>query len=1099
MKNALTVLLCLSFLCFQAPTHAQKIEKDERSQQFHGLKWRNIGPFRGGRANAITGVLGDPMTYYFGSVGGGIWKTEDAGLSWKNISDGYFKTASVGAIAIAESDQNVIYVGMGEHAVRGVMTSHGDGMYKSVDGGKTWEHIGLEHSRHIAEIRIHPSNPDVVYVAVQGALHMASEDRGVYKSMDGGKTWEHIGLEHSRHIAEIRIHPSNPDVVYVAVQGALHMASEDRGVYKSMDGGKTWKKILYVNEDTGAADISMDVHNPRILYAGMWEHRRYPWQVKSGGEGSGLYKSMDGGATWKKLKKGLPEMMGKVAIDVSPANPDRVFANIEAEGEKGGVYRSDDGGNTWKQTSKDRVTIARSWYYIEIFADPQNPEVVYVLNAPMLKSIDGGKTFKPISNPHSDQHHLWINPQNTDNIALANDGGACITFNGGKTWSTQQNQPTAQFYRVIADNRFPYHVYAGQQDNSTVVISSRTPSSSIGWKDWYAAAGGESAFLAFDPDNPRYVYGGSYQGNISVFDHETGLTKDIMAYPVVGLGTAPTEMKYRFNWNAPIVTSPQNRSVIYHAGNKVLKSTDRGQSWAEISPDLTRNDKEKQVVGGAPFTIEGAGGENYGTITYLVASPHEQGVLWVGTDDGLVQLSKDDGANWEEITPKGLGETQINAIEVSPYDAATAYVAVTSYKFGDFTPMIYVTNDYGKTWKNKVNGIAKEDYVRVVREDPKTKGLLYAGTETGIYVSFDSGEHWERMQLNLPVTPILDLTIQDNDLIAATSGRAFWILDDLSALQQSKGVMDEKLAIYQPKATYKFNVSTPSRAPSTAGQNPASGVIFDYYLPAVNDSSIVQLEILDSKGTVIRSYSSKKDKGFKSFQGGPPAPQVLPAKKGVNRFNWDLRRETLPAVQGVFTLGDYRGGLVAPGTYTLRLTQDETSVETQAKVLANPKIEASQADYEAQEVLLVKVENTVRNIHDAVNDMRKVKKQLVGLKGVLEESEATKILAERAATAIKAIEEWERNLIQPDQKTFQDVINFPNQLNAELMNLKSRADSFFPQPTKGASQRLNDLMEEWNMHRKAMEEIISKDVAAFNTAYEQQRLPAVVVPKVVKP
>ncbi|MEL6718100.1 MAG: glycosyl hydrolase, partial [Bacteroidota bacterium] len=988
MKNALTVLLCLSFLCFQAPTHAQKIEKDERSQQFHGLKWRNIGPFRGGRANAITGVLGDPMTYYFGSVGGGIWKTEDAGLSWKNISDGYFKTASVGAIAIAESDQNVIYVGMGEHAVRGVMTSHGDGMYKSVDGGKTWEHIGLEHSRHIAEIRIHPSNPDVVYVAVQGALHMASEDRGVYKSMDGGKTW---------------------------------------------------KKILYVNEDTGAADISMDVHNPRILYAGMWEHRRYPWQVKSGGEGSGLYKSMDGGATWKKLKKGLPEMMGKVAIDVSPANPDRVFANIEAEGEKGGVYRSDDGGNTWKQTSKDRVTIARSWYYIEIFADPQNPEVVYVLNAPMLKSIDGGKTFKPISNPHSDQHHLWINPQNTDNIALANDGGACITFNGGKTWSTQQNQPTAQFYRVIADNRFPYHVYAGQQDNSTVVISSRTPSSSIGWKDWYAAAGGESAFLAFDPDNPRYVYGGSYQGNISVFDHETGLTKDIMAYPVVGLGTAPTEMKYRFNWNAPIVTSPQNRSVIYHAGNKVLKSTDRGQSWAEISPDLTRNDKEKQVVGGAPFTIEGAGGENYGTITYLVASPHEQGVLWVGTDDGLVQLSKDDGANWEEITPKGLGETQINAIEVSPYDAATAYVAVTSYKFGDFTPMIYVTNDYGKTWKNKVNGIAKEDYVRVVREDPKTKGLLYAGTETGIYVSFDSGEHWERMQLNLPVTPILDLTIQDNDLIAATSGRAFWILDDLSALQQSKGVMDEKLAIYQPKATYKFNVSTPSRAPSTAGQNPASGVIFDYYLPAVNDSSIVQLEILDSKGTVIRSYSSKKDKGFKSFQGGPPAPQVLPAKKGVNRFNWDLRRETLPAVQGVFTLGDYRGGLVAPGTYTLRLTQDETSVETQAKVLANPKIEASQADYEAQEVLLVKVENTVRNIHDAVNDMRKVKKQLVGLKGVLEESEATKILAERAATAIKAIEEWERNLIQPDQKTFQDVINFPNQLNAELMNLKSRA------------------------------------------------------------
>ncbi|MEM6697891.1 MAG: glycosyl hydrolase, partial [Bacteroidota bacterium] len=989
MKHTLTLLFCLSFLCFQTPTQAQKIEKDELSQHFHGLKWRNIGPFRGGRANAITGVLGDPMTYYFGSVGGGIWKTEDAGVSWKNISDGYFKTASVGAIAIAESDQNVIYVGMGEHAVRGVMTSHGDGMYKS---------------------------------------------------MDGGKTWQHIGLEDSRHIAEIRIHPSNPDEVYVAVQGALHKASEDRGVYKSSDGGVTWKNVLYVNEDTGAADLSMDVHNPRILYAGMWEHRRYPWQVKSGGEGSGLYKSTDGGETWDKLKKGLPEMMGKVAIDVSPANPDRIFANIEAEGEKGGVYRSDDGGNSWKQTSKDRVTIARSWYYIEIFADPVNPEVVYVLNAPMLKSIDGGKTFKPISNPHTDQHHLWINPQNTNNIALANDGGACITFNGGKTWSTQQNQPTAQFYRVIADNRFPYHVYAGQQDNSTVVISSRTPSSSIGWKDWYAAAGGESAFLAFDPDNPRYVYGGSYQGNISVFDHETGLTKDIMAYPVVGLGTAPTEMKYRFNWNAPIVTSPQNREVIYHAGNKVLKSTDRGQSWKEISPDLTRNDIEKQVLGGAPFTIEGAGGENYGTITYLVTSLHEQGVLWVGTDDGLVQLSKDDGANWRNVTPKGLGETQINAIEVSPHDAATAYVAVTSYKFGDFTPMVYVTNDYGKTWKNKVNGIAKEDYVRVVREDQKRKGLLYAGTETGIYVSFDSGDNWKRMQLNLPVTPILDLTIQDNDLIAATSGRAFWILDDLSALQQTKE--EEKLAIYQPKSTYKFNVSTPSRAPSTAGQNPASGVIFDYYLPEVNDSSVVQLEILDDEGKVIRSYSSQKDKSLKSFIGGPPAPQILAAKKGVNRFNWDLRRETLPAVQGVFTLGDYRGGLVAPGTYTLRLTQGETSVESKAEVLPNPKIEASQADYEAQEALLVKVENTVRDIHNAVNDMRKVKKQLSALKGVLNETDATKTLAEKAEVAIKAIGEWERNLIQPDQKTFQDVINFPNQLNAELMNLKSRADSF---------------------------------------------------------
>ncbi|MEM9886992.1 MAG: glycosyl hydrolase [Bacteroidota bacterium] len=1044
MKNiTYLLLLCIPFFGLQTPLTSQKLPKDELSEQFHGLKFRNIGPFRGGRANAITGVLGDPMTYYFGSVGGGVWKTEDAGLNWKNISDGYFATGSVGAIAIAESDQNVIYVGMGEHAVRGVMTSHGNGMYKS---------------------------------------------------MDAGKTWQHVGLDDSRHIAEIRIHPNNPDVVYVAVQGALHKASEERGVYKSEDGGKSWKKMLYVDENTGAADLSIDKNNPRILYAGMWDHRRYPWQVKSGGVGSGLYKSVDGGENWEKLEKGLPEIMGKVAIDVSPVNSDRVFANIEAEGEKGGVYRSDDAGKTWQQTSKDRVTIARAWYYIEIFADPQNPEVVYVLNAPMLKSIDGGKSFKPISNPHTDQHHLWINPQNTQNIALANDGGACITFNGGKTWSTQQNQPTAQFYRVIADNRFPYYLYAGQQDNSTVAIASRTTKGSIGWKDWYPVAGGESAFLAFDANNPRYVYGGSYQGNISVYDHESGLTKDIMAYPVIGLGSIPADMKYRFNWNAPIVAAPQNPEIIYHAGNVVLKSTDKGQSWEEISADLTRNEKEKQIAGGGPFTIEGAGGENYNTISYMVASPHQQGELWVGTDDGLLHMTQDDGKNWQNITPKGLGETLINAIEVSPYDAATAYVAVTSYKFGDFTPMIYVTNDYGKTWKNKVNGIAKEDYVRVVRADRKVEGLLYAGTETGLYVSFDNGNNWQRMQLNLPVTPILDLTIQDNDLIVATSGRAFWILDDLSAIQQSKAQL-EALTIFEPKATYKYSLSGGVNAPSNAGQNPRGGLVFDYYLPEQADSVVLGLEILNADGAVIRSYSSEKDKSFKSFPGGPPAPKVLAAKEGVNRFAWDMRRATLPAVQGVFTLGDYRGGVVAPGEYTIRLRQGEETVESKAKILPNPKIEASKEDYAAQEELLVQVENTVRDIHNSVNKMRQIQKQFKALQETLDANESTQMLADSAKAIAKKISDWERNLIQPDQKTFQDVINFPNQLNAELMNLKSRADSFFPTPTKGAQQRLSDLMAAWKTHEMAMQQILEEEVTAFNDWYKEKALPAVVVPK----
>ncbi|RMG88640.1 MAG: glycosyl hydrolase, partial [Bacteroidetes bacterium] len=691
------------------------------AEVFKSLQFRNIGPFRGGRSNAVSGVRGDDQTYYFGSVGGGVWKTTDAGISWKNVTDGFLASGSVGAIAVAPSDANVVYVGMGEHAVRGVMTSHGDGMYKSTDAGKTWSHIGLKDARHIAAIRVHPTNPDVVFVAVQGAL------------------WG---------------------------------PSADRGVYKTTDGGQTWRKVLFVNETTGAADLSMDATNPRILYAGMWDHQRFPWQVRSGGPGSGIWKSVDGGETWQALKKGLPEAMGKVAVDVSPANPNRVYANIEAE--KGGVYRSDDGGKSWKRVNSDRVTVARAWYYIEIFAHPTDENIVYVLNAPVLRSIDGGKTFESVPNPHSDQHDLWINPDRPDNMILANDGGACITFNAGRSWSTQQNQPTAQFYRVIADRRFPYHLYGGQQDNSTVCIASRTSGGGIGVRDWYPVSGGESAFLAFDPDHPDLVYGNSIQGFMEVYDHKTGETKGIMAYPQLNLGTLPRDMKYRFNWNNPLVADPHDPTVLYHGAQLVLKSADGGYSWTEISPDLTRNDPEKHNAGGVPYTNEAAGGEVYNTLSYLACSPKEAGVIWAGSDDGLVHLTRDGGKNWANVTPAGLPESLINAIEVSPHDPATAYLAVTRYKWNDLAPMIFVTHDYGKTWSKKVAGIPGDNFVRVVREDPVKKGLLYAGTEHGLYVSFDGGEKWSRFQSNLPVCPITDLAVHDNDLLVATSGRAFW-------------------------------------------------------------------------------------------------------------------------------------------------------------------------------------------------------------------------------------------------------------------------------------------------------------------------------------
>ena len=1043
MKKCL-VLICLLLPLFFVSTPVAAQEDDPTADAtFHGLKWRNIGPFRGGRSVASTGIPGQPNTYLMGTCGGGIWRTEDAGVTWKNISDGFLNTGSVGAIAVAPSDPNVVYVGMGEHAVRGVMTSHGDGVYKSTDGGDTWVHLGLEKSRHIAEIRIHPANPDLVYVAVQGAAHGPTEDRGVYRSSDGGNTWE---------------------------------------------------KILYVDENTGAADLSMDVNNPRVLYAGMWDHLRAPWQVRSGGPGSGIHKSVDGGETWTELTKGLPAELGKVSVDVSPANSDVVYANVEAEGEKAGVYRSNDGGESWKQTTSDRITVARAWYYIEIFADPADENKVYVLNAPMLKSIDGGKTFESIRNPHGDQHHLWINPDNPDNIILSNDGGACITFNGGLTWSSQQNQPTAQFYRIITDNRFPYHVYAGQQDNSTVCTASRTNGGrggGIGWKDWYAVAGCESAFLAFDPDNPELVYGGCYQGNISVYDHRTNEMRDIMAYPTAVLAWTPKDMKFRFNWNAPIVASPQDYNTIYHAGNRVLKTTNGGLKWEVISPDLTKNEVAKQDLGGVPFTNEGAGGEVYNTISYLEASEHDAGVLWSGSDCGLVHVTRDGGENWTNVTPKGLGEALINCIDVSPHNPAAAYMVATKYKFNDFTPMVYYTDNYGKSWKKIVNGIADEAFVRVVREDLKQPGLLYAGTELGMYISFDNGENWEDFQLNLPTCPITDLTFRDNDLVVATMGRAFWILDDLGAIQQSMGRFDEEIKVFASKPTPRV---AGGGGRGDVGKNPPAGVLIDYYLPENMDSTTLKMEIVDAQGRVVRTYTNQKDKDYVKYDGGPAAEKMITSKKGVNRINWDFRRSILPGVEKVFVLGSYNGSHVGPGAFTIRLTADDKTVESTAEVTPDPRLNVTAQDYEAQQEVLQSLHNAAIEVHESVNRMRKLKSQVKALLDPVKELDAAKELVEKGKQLMKKIEDWEDHLIQKDQKTFQDVINFPNKLNAEIMSLINRVDSHDPGITEGAGERVRDLNQEWSQRKTEMMQILELDVKQFNKLYKDTDIPALALP-----
>lgn len=1013
---------------------------------YKGLKWRNIGPFRGGRSVTASGVVNNPMVYYFGGTGGGIWKTEDAGINWKNISDGQLKTGSVGSIAVSESDPNVLYVGMGEHAVRGVMTSHGD---------------------------------------------------GVYKSTDAGKTWKNIGLEKTKHIAAVKIHPTNPDIVYVAAQGALHGSSEDRGIYRTTDGGKTWSKIFYVDANTGCADLSIDMTNPRILYAAMWQHRRYPWKVESGGAGCALYKSVDGGDTWTKMTEGLPKNIGKAAISVSRANPNRVYANIESEGDKGGVYRSDDAGKTWNQSSKQRITVARAWYYIEIFADPINPDVVYVMNAPFLKSIDGGRSFAPMGVPHGDNHDLWINPTNNKIMINANDGGANISFNGGASWSSQQNQPTAQFYRVITDNRFPYFVYGGQQDNTSLGTVSRTNGAGIGWQDWFTGPGCESAYIAFDnPNEPQAIYGGCYQGNIEVLDLKTNLTKDVMAYPHIGLAVKPKEQKYRFNWNAPIVASPFKNGTIYHGGNVVLKSSDNGINWEAISGDLTRNDKTKQEDGGGPYTNEGAGGEVYNTIYYIAVSPHKEGVLWTGSDCGLVHLTQDDGKTWQNVTPSGLEESQINSIEISPHDPATAYIVATKYKFNDFTPMIFVTKDFGKSWKKITQGIVPDDFARVVREDPKRKGLLYCGTELGFYISYNQGENWQKLQLNLPVVPITDLIIHDNDLIASTAGRAFWILDDLAALQQSENLQTEtKAKIFKPKNTVRFDAQTPPEAVPGLGQNPLTGVILDYFLPKEMDSSKVSIQILDSKNNIIRTLDNQKDKTFVRYEGGPAEKPVVPSKKGLNRFAWDMRKEGVAPISRVFVNGDYRGSLVAPATYKIRLIADKDTSVTEATIIVDPRLKATQADFDAQQAMLNKIEESVKSIHNNVNRMRKVKTQLEDITTLLKDNKDMTALLDTGKAVLKKITTWEENLITPKQETFQDVINFNNRLNAELLDLKARVDVHDPRVTTGAKARYEDLAKEWQIHQTTLDKLINVEVAKFNEMYKQKAIPALIIPE----
>ena len=1051
IKKISCFILLLSFIIGATAQTKKDSSLSDLNNYFKSVKWRSIGPFRGGRSVTATGVPGNINTYYMGTTGGGLWKTEDMGITWNNISDGFFKTGSVGAVSVAESDANVVYVGMGEHAVRGVMTSSGD---------------------------------------------------GVYKSTDAGKSWKKKGLDLTQHIARVVIHPKNPDIVFIAAQGALYSKSKERGIYKSTDGGSTWKNVLYVDDKTGCAELSMDMNNPSILYAAMWEHGRQPWKVTSGGPGSGLYKSTDGGEHWDKMLEGLPKEMGKMAIAVCRSNSEKVYALIESDWDKeaGGLYVSNNAGKSWSQVSSDHRIIGRAWYYIKLFTDPLNENVVYVMNAPAMRSIDGGKNWEDISATHGDHHNLWINPNNSKNMIIADDGGAAITFNQGKTWSSQNNMPTAQFYRINTDNQFPYHIYGGQQDNSSVNITSRElGSAGISNTGWSHSAGGESAFLAFNPDDPQFVLGGSYQGTIEVLNTKAKASTNIMAAPIQYLGRDAKDIKYRFNWNAPIIWSRHEPNVYYHGSQYLLKTTDMGKTWSEASPDLTRNEKEKQGRPGVPFTNEAVGAENYGTLAYVTESPFEKGVIYTGSDDGLVHITKDGGVHWQNITPAGLQECLINAIEISPFDKATAYIATTRYKFNDHTPGLYKTTDYGKTWSKINNGIPANAFTRVVREDDQRKNLLFAGTELGIYISWNGGKDWVPFQLNFPVTPVTDLKIHQGNLIASTSGRAFWILDDLSLIRQYKKDTSN-IIMFEPSPAYLVNGSSEldeskpdfDGTNKYRGVNPATGVVIYYQLPALKDSSaIVMMEIKDAAGNLVHSFSSKADSTYKKYDGAPPKEPVLTKEKGLNRFVWNMRHATIPGIPNVYIESSFRGHKAIPGTYTITLKAGEQQANTKAIILANPLYSTTPAVYIAYNSTMSAMEEDVTIMHKMINTMDAKRSQLEQMLATLLPTEKYTAIKTQGAALVKRMKAWDEDMIQRKSTAYDDVENFPNKFSANYMFLLNQSESEIPEINQPALDLLKELNSQWTLLKNRGTDLLSKDIPAFNQTLWQAGVGAI--------
>ena len=1005
---------------------------------YNGLEWRSIGPFRGGRSASVTGVPGKPNLYYFGATGGGIWRTTDAGNSWENISDGFFG-GSIGAVAVSEWDNNVIYVGGGEKTVRGNV-SYGYGMWKSVDAGKTWTHLGLKESRHIPRVRIHPKNPDVVYAAVLGDL---------FKS------------------------------------------SEERGVYKSIDGGKTWKKTLFANADAGAVDLCFDPNNARIMYASTWRIRRTPYSLESGGEGSAMWKSTDGGETWTNIStnSGLPKgTWGIVGVTVSPVNSNRVYAIIENE--NGGVYRSDDEGKTWRKMNDSRDLRQRAWYYSRIYADTQDVDMVYVVNVSYHRSKDGGRTFQAYNAPHGDHHDLWIAPEDNQRMAIADDGGAQVSFDGGENWTTYGNQPTGQFYRVVTDNAFPYRIYGAQQDNSTIRIYHRTDGFAITDRDWEESAGSESGHLAPDPADPEIVYGGNYGGLLEVQNHRTNESRAVNVWPNNPMGHGVEDMKYRFQWNFPIFFSPHNSKKLYTTSNHVHVSLNGGQSWETISPDLTRNDKSKMGSSGGPITKDNTSVEYYCTIFAAGESPYEKDFVVTGSDDGLVYATTDGGKNWQNITPKDMPEwTMINSVEFDAHAKGGIYIAGTRYKSGDYRPYLYKSKDYGKTWVRITDGIDAGHFTRVLRADPKRKGLLYAGTETGMYISFDDGTSWKPFQLNLPIVPITDLTLRNDNLIAATQGRGFWLIDDLTPLHQlNDQVAAGDAYLYKPMPSYRMGPGFSfGRAPRTAGQNHPGGVTVHFIVKDTTKAEVT-LEFLQTDGKLIKKFSTKPDLKAKE-------EKLTLKQPGMNKFNWNMRYPDADRFDGlILWASSLSGPRALPGTYKLRLTVNGKSMETDFEILKDPRSTGTDADLKAQFDFLQEVIAKVSETHTAIKKIRTAREQINrAIDPIKDQKEAMKDVLDKAKAIQDDMKKIEEALYQTKNRSGQDPLNFPIRLNNKLAHLNSLAGSGNFRPTDQMIAFKQEITAEIDAQLAALDKIFKQDVPAFNALVKQKNIDAVVL------